>query len=768
MAVQSVSDITNSILTQLQTSDPSVSAEVGTPERELIEAVAEIIASAQVDFSVLDSQSDIDTMTGSRLDSYLSLFAFQRQQAIAATGTVTFACTAPATADIVIPVGTPVQATASDPSFPNVTFNTTLTVTLPQGGTSVDAPVQAALPGTIGNVSALSVTGFGSIKTIIGITSITNAAAMSGGADPEDDDDFRTRFKNGIFRNMAGTSDQFLALAVSQPNVSKATVLGPVSRYQEYVQVPFVDDAEMDTASGDDKNYDPGGTNFTHKRTTAASSNPYSQYTYNTQFYLSDGNGNFFRPDVDYVFNRKAIDPANATSSHRHFLAAAVTAHDPNITILGYGSSVFPTGLAPGTVVLLEHAYISANSRNNLPSGILNAVDVFVNGQNETSAKSAEVMPGSGNILQNTASNAWTYQNSPTINFIVNLSGANAAVGNKVLPLYWQPVLSMPPKVSIKHSNGTTYTLYGGRFYEASGPQYYYDDPNGTYTPAQVSAGYPRVANYVQVYESNSNRGTIRARDGIEFRSTVNVRKPAEDGSTESFSAVDTGFVGSQFVGSLAYTYDANPGAIQAIMEQNKQITTDVLVHAAATRYFKLNITLMYTPGATQSVVNAAVAATVAGYFENQYFGATIQLSDLTNIIANTPGVDNVRFTANALPPNTIWQASHAYSIGTFVRPTSANANGYIFVATANTGDTHSGSTEPVWDTSGASITDNHVTWQAYVPFHRIEEVFPDGTSFSPQVFFDQDFYLQDNQLADSPANNAVVIQVRAPNTWNS
>ena len=438
MAVQTVTDITESILNQLRLTDPSVSAEIGTPEREFIEAIAEIIASAQVDFSVLDSQHDVDTMTGSRLDSYLGLFGFQRQQGLSAAGTVTFSCTTTATADIVIPVGTPVSATASDPTFPDVTFNTTLTVTLPVGGLEVDAPAQSALPGTIGNVAANSVTGFAGIKTIIGITGVRNDAAMSGGTDPESDDDFRIRFKNTIFRNMAGTNDQFLALAVSQPNVTKAVVVGPISRYQEYVLVPSVDDAAMNTASGDDKNYDPGGTNFTHKRTTAASTIPYSKYTYNAQFYVSDGTS-FARPDVDYVFNRKAIDPANGASSHRHFNATAVTNHQPNITVLGHSSSVFPVMLQPGTTVLLEHAYISKNSRNDIPSGVMNAVDVFTNGDFSRSVKSAEVMPGAGNILQNSNANAWTYQLTPVINFRRFLTDDPAVVGNKIVPLFWHP-----------------------------------------------------------------------------------------------------------------------------------------------------------------------------------------------------------------------------------------------------------------------------------------------------------------------------------------
>ncbi len=216
-----------------------------------------------------------------------------------------------------------------------------------------------------------------------------------------------------------------------------------------------------------------------------------------------------------------------------------------------------------------------------------------------------------------------------------------------------------------------------------------------------MSAGYPRIANYIGVYESNGYQGTLRARSGLEIRAGKNVRKPVEDGTHESFDGTDTGFVGSQFVGSLAYTYDQNPGALQAIMEQNKQVTTDVLVHRAVDRFFHINITVMYTPGATKSVVDAGVLVALTTYLENQYFGATIQLSDILQVVHNTPGVDNVRWT-------------HDITVGT----------------------------------------------------HRVEEVKANGDSLSPPVYFDTDFYLQDNQLADVPSTNAITTTVRTQNTW--
>src|SRR5829696_8706206 len=92
--MKTADQIVNDILTQLRLNDPTISAEIGTPERKIIEAVAEQIARAQADFSVLDQQHDLEQMSGNRLDAYLGgVFAFGRQQPMPSVGIVTFART---------------------------------------------------------------------------------------------------------------------------------------------------------------------------------------------------------------------------------------------------------------------------------------------------------------------------------------------------------------------------------------------------------------------------------------------------------------------------------------------------------------------------------------------------------------------------------------------------------------------------------------------------------------------------------------------------
>ena len=64
----------------------------------------------------------------------------------------------------------------------------------------------------------------------------------------------------------------------------------------------------------------------------------------------------------------------------------------------------------------------------------------------------------------------------------------------------------------------------------------------------------------------------------------------------------------------------------------------------------------------------------------------------------------------------TDWANGIAKTVGTIVKPTSANRNGFCYICTV-AGTTHS--TEPTWPTIlGTTVTDNSVTWRchAYIP----------------------------------------------------
>ena len=762
----SVDTIIQNIINQIKADDPAFSLEVGTPERKIVEAVATEIATAQGDFSVLDAQHDIDSMTGDRLDAFVNLMGFSRQQATAASGTVTFSKSSAALDDILIPFGTQVKASDADPNSLDVYFTTTQSSTLQQGTTSVDIPVIATTPGSMGNVAAGAVNGFATLTGVPSITNVTNDAPMTGGQDFEDDDALRIRFKNSIFRNMSGTYDQFMALALSGETTTKANVVGPISRYQEYIQVPTVDDTQQATTStSPNGNWDPATVVYAHKRTSDASTIPYSKYTYADQFYLTDGTvgGTVFKPYHDFFFNRIPVNPtSNPRAAWTSRTVGGITTNpkalfQPNITFLNPTYPVFQTGINPGDIVLLEHAYMSKNSRNDIGRGIMNAVDVFVNGSKSKSVSSQEMFPPAANALQNSNSATWTYQNSPTtVNFRRILDGSpSTTTGNRLLPVYWQPMLTLPDKLTIKDSGGTTYTFYKAKYKNPADGEYYNVlNPDGTYS---------KIANYFETEEVNGYYGTTRARNGIEFRG-----KPtygAGDTTTGTGpNANDSTFVGAQF--NVKYTYDQNIRDLQAIMEKNKQVTTDVLVHRAKPRYFRFYITVMYLPGASVATTKALIDAQVSAFLQNHYYGATIQLSDVLQTIHNTPGVDNLRYTADVIPSSTAWATSTAYTLGQYVRPTNANLNGHIYQVT--TAGTTSGS-EPTWPTAqGATVSSGPVVFTEATSTHRIEEVNKDGSSFTTPVYWDNDFFLQDNELATAPDINVTIVRTRAQNTWSS
>lgn len=597
---KTAADYSQSIRAQLKVLDPDISADPLTPERKIIDTVAETLADASIDSFVLNYQFDINTKVGSDLDKFVSLFGFGRQAGRRSTGFITFGRNTTSTVDTFIAAGTQVLKPATSVS-PVVVFLTTASVVLGAGDTEVIAPIQSVDIGVQGNVPAGTITLLGSGTSGL-ISTVTNNDGTSGGTNPESDAELRLRFKNTIFRNVAGTQDQFLALALSSQSVSKAIVIGPQSRYFEWVQVPL--------------------------GSTIISGINYSQYTYNQDYYLTDGNPTietFYTPNgVDYTFTNTVpptvtinssattltgtttLPTATVTVSSTTGFPSAGIAHisGQTITYTGKTSSTltgvtgglgtFPAGTAVtygnlqvGAVGLLEHTYCSINSRNNPVSNIMNNVDVYIAGQDDTNATDVVHFPTT--IFSSTSSSPYY-----TGKFKRLLTGATPVVGNYYLPLLWQPVASLPSSI----------TVNGASFYQGS--------------------------DYWLVSDSTVYRGSRRSKDGIEWTA----------------AAAATIGAGSEF--TVNYIFDRLPMTLNELMEAHKQITTDVLVHSAVERYFNVNVIVMYTPGYTKTNVDSAIATAVENFFGLKNFGDSIQISDLLEAIHSVPGVDNIRLARSA------------------------------------------------------------------------------------------------------------------------
>jgi uncharacterized phage protein gp47/JayE len=525
-------DFSRDIIAQVKLLDPSVSLEPLTVERKIVDSVADVIADVQIDQYVTQYQFDIDTKVGTDLDKFVALFGFARRGGTRATGTVTFSRATPADRDIIIRAGTQVIRPATAFSTTQI-FSTTADVVLPRLGLTAEAPIEANVSGTLSNVPARTIIQIG--KTPIEVSEVVNILPTSGGVDPETDAELRIRFKNTIFRNIAGTKDQYLALALVSKYATKGNVLGPVSRYLEYLQV------EEDG--------------------TIQSEIPYSKYTYDFDYYLTNGdqdNEVFYAPNgADYTFTDTA---------------------PPTITVVNEAN------LITGSVVFLEHTYCSKNSRNDPANNIMHNVDVYVSGENAQPVSQAVLFPSSANNLVNSSSSKFHYAH------FRRRDGSLPVVGHRFQELLWQPVLEVSDFITI---NGVDYF---------EGTHYWFLEDTTNY------------------------KGSRRGRDGIEWAVTI----------------TDTVTAGTPF--TINYILNRVPVVLNELIDAHKQITTDVLVHAANKRYFNVNLVAMYTPGASKAAVDLNIERVISNFLSEQNFGTVIQLSDIIEITHEVSGVDNIRF----------------------------------------------------------------------------------------------------------------------------
>ena len=471
--------ITDNMIQQLRILDPSISAEIGTPERKIIETVAQAIAETQVDLNVLNGAFDVNAKFGADLDNMLALLGFGRQSGSKATGYVTFSRETAATAPIVIKMGTTVFTPTGGDGGTSVVFRLTTTVAIPIGAKSVVAPIEAIQSGSMGNVAANAITE--TVGTpVYGITSVTNDYPTTGGTDVESDSEMKARFTTaGAFRNLAGTYDQYMALALSTIS-KKAIVVGPISKYQEYLQVPSQPDVE-------------GGLEFT----TDLSNNVNSKHIYeNSPYFIVNDSGVaqvYYNPGSDFLLN---VTPTtkNRGDALRHAeiedpaSTDAPTIYKPNVTFTNVYTGLTSTkpdeAISPEDVLLFEHSYMSLASRNDYDRNILNCVDVYVDGSDTKSASATISRPG---------------VNVPTFKFSsdkysafyidnyrrVNDPSHRPVVGNVFTPLYKQPITELPNQISL--SNGT----------------------------------FIKDVHYWLVEETTDLYGTVRARNGIEWSSTI-------------------------------------------------------------------------------------------------------------------------------------------------------------------------------------------------------------------------------------------------------
>jgi len=331
--------VATEILAKLAITAPGFSLELGTPERKIVDAVAEAISESYIDQYLVGSLLDMESKAGLELEQFVGIFGFGRLQGRKAAGTVRIELNTANAQDINVPLGSQFYTRQSLPSSGNpLYFSSTQAVIIPAGSYIVDVPVECTNVGTVGNVPPDTIVYIGDI---LGSTSVTNLQALTGGVDVETDDQLRQRFKDTFLRSVIGTADWYLGLAYQNIKVSKAAVFGPVTKYSTQVVIP--DDVanvpqqlSMDALIAEDIKYAWDG----------------------------DQHVNVFKNlgQTDEVFYR------------RHDDFEWVAGASPKLARVSGGV------LEPGDVVDLEFEYTTRSSRNDPQMGIANKVDVYVNG----------------------------------------------------------------------------------------------------------------------------------------------------------------------------------------------------------------------------------------------------------------------------------------------------------------------------------------------------------------------------------------------------
>lgn len=153
----------------------------------------------------------VDTATGNDLDKVALYIGIIRMKAKKAIGEVTF------TGDntTIIPAGYLVSTTD------DIVFETTDEVVITAG--LATATIRAVEPGTQGNVPFNTITEI--INPIIGINTVSNAQATTGGRNQETDAEFRTRYALSVAKGGASTIDSIRASLLEVDGVKSARVI---------------------------------------------------------------------------------------------------------------------------------------------------------------------------------------------------------------------------------------------------------------------------------------------------------------------------------------------------------------------------------------------------------------------------------------------------------------------------------------------------------------------------------------------------------------
>lgn len=191
--------------------------------------LAEQLSKIKEELEFAKQQSFPQTATGENLETHALERGVFRKQATRAKGMVRFSRESAASEDILIPQGVFLTCSQTEGNHgTDIRFVTTNEVTLRQGQTSVDAPVECQTEGSRGNLATgiLNVM----ITPVQGITAVSNPEPILSGEDAENDEMLRQRLLDSYRMVTNGTNTAFYYnKAMSYEGVSSVKVLPRVN-----------------------------------------------------------------------------------------------------------------------------------------------------------------------------------------------------------------------------------------------------------------------------------------------------------------------------------------------------------------------------------------------------------------------------------------------------------------------------------------------------------------------------------------------------------
>ncbi|UVI32095.1 baseplate J/gp47 family protein [Paenibacillus spongiae] len=202
-------ELLNNMLDEIQS---GISKIEGTFTYDTLAAFATQLAIAYTQLDRVLTLGFADTATGEYLDKRANEFGLTRKVAVKATGQIK----ATGTNGTIIPQGT--EFATLDETYFITTASGTIT-----GGTAT-IQIEAVNAGSASNVASGTITEIP--VSIIGLSSVSNDNATSGGSDIESDDELRIRLSDRVKKPAtSGNANFYRNLALEIPGISEAKVI---------------------------------------------------------------------------------------------------------------------------------------------------------------------------------------------------------------------------------------------------------------------------------------------------------------------------------------------------------------------------------------------------------------------------------------------------------------------------------------------------------------------------------------------------------------